>query len=111
MTSICKPESILQSYGSRYGFRSLHLLYAVLIQCRSLYILSYRQECTIAKAIAAWDFSAHDFSEDELVHAAFLMLQHALEMPELGKWRIPAGKHQSIRGNAVSRRPRLGPKN
>ncbi|MCJ1392853.1 3',5'-cyclic-nucleotide phosphodiesterase [Xylographa bjoerkii] len=73
MTSICKPESILQSYGSR-----------------SLYILNYRQEITIAKAIAHWDFSAHDFSEDELVHAAFLMLQHALKMPELSKWRIPA---------------------
>ncbi|MCJ1287486.1 3',5'-cyclic-nucleotide phosphodiesterase [Xylographa opegraphella] len=73
MTSICKPESILQSYGSR-----------------SLYILDYHQEFTITKAIASWDFPAHDFSEDELVHAAFLMLQHALRMPELGKWRIPA---------------------
>ncbi|MCJ1397056.1 3',5'-cyclic-nucleotide phosphodiesterase [Xylographa trunciseda] len=72
MTSICKPESILQSYGSR-----------------SFYVLNYRQEFTVAKVIARWDFSAHDFSEDELVHAAFLMLQHALKMPELSKWRIP----------------------
>ena len=77
---------------------------------RSLYILSYRQESTIAKAIASWDFSAHDYSEDELVHAAFLMLQHALKMPELAKWRIPAGKHQFGR-NAVVRFLRLGRKN
>ena len=46
----------------------------------------------MAKAIAQWNFSAHNFSDDELVHAAFLMLQHALEMPELEKWRLPAGK-------------------
>lgn len=59
---------------------------------RNLYILNYRQEVVIAKAIGRWDFSAHDFSEDELVHAAFLMLQHALQLPDLEKWRIPAGK-------------------
>ena len=46
----------------------------------------------MAKAIAQWNFSAHAFSDDELVHAAFLMLQHALDMPELENYRLPAGK-------------------
>ena len=45
----------------------------------------------MSKAIGSWDFSAHEFSEDDLVHIAFLMLQHALAMPELEKWRLPAG--------------------
>ena len=90
MTSICKPESILQSYNSRYV---LHFVMddRSTNRCRSLYIVNHRQDATIATAIGRWDFSAHDFSEDELVHAAFLMLQHALEMPALEKWRIPTG--------------------
>ncbi|KUJ13084.1 HD-domain/PDEase-like protein [Mollisia scopiformis] len=42
----------------------------------------------ISAAVASWNFSAHDFTDDELLHAALLMLQHALAMPELEKWRI-----------------------
>lgn len=46
----------------------------------------------IELAIGSWYFSAHDFTEDELLHAAMLMLQHALAMPELEHWRLSAGK-------------------
>jgi 3',5'-cyclic-nucleotide phosphodiesterase len=46
----------------------------------------------IAGAVGTWQFSAHDFTDDELLHAALLMLQHALAMPELEKWRISTGK-------------------
>ena len=46
----------------------------------------------IAESIGSWLFSAHDFTDDELLHAALLMLQHALTMPELEKWRISTGK-------------------
>ncbi|KAK2630050.1 hypothetical protein QTJ16_000870 [Diplocarpon rosae] len=42
----------------------------------------------IAAAVGSWHFSAHDFTDDELLHAALLMLQHALAMPELERWRI-----------------------
>ncbi|KAH8663640.1 hypothetical protein BGZ60DRAFT_379489 [Tricladium varicosporioides] len=42
----------------------------------------------IASAVGSWHFSAHDFTDDELLHAALLMLQHALAMPELERWRI-----------------------
>lgn len=44
------------------------------------------------QAISSWAFCAHDYCEVELVHAAYLMFQHALSMPELEQWRIPAGK-------------------
>jgi 3',5'-cyclic-nucleotide phosphodiesterase len=50
-----------------------------------------RQE-KIASAISSWSFSAHEFTDDELLHAALLMLQHALTMPELERWRISTGK-------------------
>ena len=46
----------------------------------------------IAKAIGRWDFSAHDFTDDELLHGALLILQHALAMPELERWRLSTGK-------------------
>ncbi|TVY30062.1 3',5'-cyclic-nucleotide phosphodiesterase [Lachnellula hyalina] len=42
----------------------------------------------IAAAVGSWHFSAHEFTDDELLHAALLMLQHALAMPELERWRI-----------------------
>ena len=54
--------------------------------------VSLDREDAIKRAISSWDFSAHDFSDDELLHASSLMLQHALQMPELETWRISAGK-------------------
>jgi 3',5'-cyclic-nucleotide phosphodiesterase len=49
-----------------------------------------RREKVVA-AVGRWDFSAHDFTDDELLHAALIMLQHALAMPELDQWRISTG--------------------
>jgi 3',5'-cyclic-nucleotide phosphodiesterase len=49
----------------------------------------------IANAVGSWHFSAHDFTDDELLHAATLMFQHALMMPELEKWRISTGEKAS----------------
>ena len=46
----------------------------------------------VAEAIGTWAFSAHEFTDDELLHAALLMVQHALSMPELEKWRVSTGK-------------------
>lgn len=45
----------------------------------------------IAESISSWNFSAHEYTDDELLHAALLMLQHALSMPELEQWRISTG--------------------
>ena len=50
------------------------------------------RRAAVAQAIGKWGFSAHDFSEDELLHAASLMIQHALTLPDLEQWRITAGE-------------------
>jgi 3',5'-cyclic-nucleotide phosphodiesterase len=50
----------------------------------------------IENAVGSWYFSAHDFTDDELLHAAMLMLQHALAMPELKNWRLSAGKSYCV---------------
>ncbi|KAF2756470.1 HD-domain/PDEase-like protein [Pseudovirgaria hyperparasitica] len=42
----------------------------------------------IAKMIGTWEFSAHDFTDDELLYGALLILKHALGMPELEQWRM-----------------------
>jgi len=47
------------------------------------------RQAVVRKAVGSWSFSAHDFSDDELVHACLVMLEHALKMPELAKWRMP----------------------
>ena len=46
--------------------------------------------------IGNWAFPAHDLADDELVHAGYLMLQHALSMPELEQWRLSSGRFQQI---------------
>jgi 3',5'-cyclic-nucleotide phosphodiesterase len=46
----------------------------------------------VAEAVGSWCFSAHEFTDDELLHASLLMLQHALSMPELERWRVSTGK-------------------
>jgi hypothetical protein len=43
--------------------------------------------------IGTWAFSAHDYTDDELLYGALSMLKHALQMPELEKWRIPDGMY------------------
>ncbi len=50
----------------------------------------------IVEAIGQWHFCAHAFSDDELIMAAAYMFNHALDMPELEKWRIPAGESSCV---------------
>lgn len=47
------------------------------------------RKSVIAEAVGKWAFCAHDFSEEELVYAASRMLNHAVQMKELRKWRLP----------------------
>ena len=46
----------------------------------------------VEEKVATWAFSAHDFTDDELLYAALVMLQHALSMPELAQWNMTEGK-------------------
>jgi 3',5'-cyclic-nucleotide phosphodiesterase len=63
----------------------------------------------VAKAVGTWQFSAHEFTDDELMHGALLMLEHALTMPDVERWRIPTGKWSMTRRipfmHQVMRRP------
>jgi len=76
MGSICRPENLISDFTGEGGTYQIHP----------------ERETKIMSAIGTWNFSAHDFSDDELVHAAFLMLSHALKSRELAKWRIADGK-------------------
>ena len=57
---------------------------------RHINVTPEREE-VISKAIGTWAFSAHEFTDDELLYGASVMLQHALTVPELEQWRMPAG--------------------
>ncbi|KAK2765356.1 3',5'-cyclic-nucleotide phosphodiesterase [Arachnomyces sp. PD_36] len=72
MKGICNPEEVVEDF-----------------QDRDLYIIDERKPLIEAE-IGKWGFSAHDFSEDELVYAACKMLDHALNIPELDYWRLTA---------------------
>jgi hypothetical protein len=58
---------------------------------RYLYVSPERAK-VVEEAVGNWSFSAHDFADDELLHGAMSMFQHAMSMPELEKWRIGTGK-------------------
>ena len=58
--------------------------------------ISEPRQLEITEALASWSFSAHDFSDDELLMGASMMLEHALAMPELEPWRIPTGESNRI---------------
>ena len=45
----------------------------------------------VEKAVGRWDFSAHDFSDEELVHCAQTMFEHAFTMPEVADHVIKSG--------------------
>ena len=45
------------------------------------------------QAVGSWSFSAHQFDADALLYAALVMLEHALSIPELEKWKMSTGEH------------------
>ncbi|KAH7381693.1 hypothetical protein BKA66DRAFT_570817 [Pyrenochaeta sp. MPI-SDFR-AT-0127] len=70
MTGICNPETIGDSLSS------------------TDFDLDYDRRAVVEEVVGTWAFSAHDFTDDELLYAALVMLKHALHMPELEKWTI-----------------------
>lgn len=52
--------------------------------------VSSDRQTAIAEAVGSWRFCAHSFTDDELLVAAMGMFRHALAMPDLERWRIPA---------------------
>ncbi|KAF3231106.1 3',5'-cyclic-nucleotide phosphodiesterase, variant 2 [Orbilia oligospora] len=46
----------------------------------------------VRQSVCRWDFSAHEFTDDELLLCAFEMFNHAFTMPEVEEWRISPGQ-------------------
>lgn len=62
---------------------------------RSDFELEEDRRRVVEEKVATWAFSAHDFTDDELLYAALVMLQHALSTPELSQWHMTEGKYSS----------------
>lgn len=54
------------------------------------------RENIIKEQVGSWKFSAHQFSEDELVFGACEMISHALSMPGLEHWRLTPDELQTF---------------
>ncbi|KAE8144267.1 high affinity cAMP phosphodiesterase [Aspergillus avenaceus] len=74
MKGICNPEEVIEEF-----------------QDRELGVSPEREEL-IKEQIGNWSFTAHDFSDDELVLGASVMLQHAFSMPNLEQWELTPGE-------------------
>jgi hypothetical protein len=90
MTGICNPETVGDSLEARYVMLQ-SVQYST--NTSSDWDLSQDRRAVVEEAIGTWAFSAHDYTDDELLYGALVMLQHALQMPELDKWRISEGAY------------------
>ena len=63
---------------------------AKLTRFSDIYIEEHRK-AVVAEAVGTWAFSAHDYTDDELLYGALLMLKHALQMPEVKLWAMTDG--------------------
>jgi hypothetical protein len=66
-----------------------------LANVRSDFELEQDRRKVVEDRVATWAFSAHDFTDDELLYAALVMLEHALSIPELSQWHMTEGKHSA----------------
>ncbi|KAF2625832.1 HD-domain/PDEase-like protein [Macroventuria anomochaeta] len=70
MTGICNPETVGDSLDA------------------SDFELEPERKRVVEDKVATWAFSAHNFTDDELLYAALVMLEHALSSPELSQWQM-----------------------
>ncbi|KKK16683.1 hypothetical protein AOCH_006772 [Aspergillus ochraceoroseus] len=74
MKGICNPEDAIEE-----------------LQDEEFYV-SHEREEHVRQRIGQWSFTAHEFSDDELVFAAYEIIQHAFKIPELEEWRLTPGE-------------------
>ena len=91
MSGICNPEAVWDSLDPRYRSPAPTCSTTCSLLYSDLYVAPERKE-VVAKMIGLWSFSAHDFTDDELLYAALLILKHALRMPELEQWSMTDGE-------------------
>lgn len=90
MTGICNPETVGETLDPTYvGTTSLR--YSA--HMARDFALDDDRRAVVEEAVGTWAFSAHDFTDDELLYGALVMLKHALQMPELEKWSITEGMY------------------
>jgi hypothetical protein len=95
MSGICNPEAVGDSLDSRYQLLSTGAFPQSSPLSSDLYIEPERKD-VVAKMIGLWSFSAHDFTDDELLYGALLILKHALRMPELEPWGMTDGEYLAV---------------
>ncbi|KAL4881348.1 hypothetical protein BJY04DRAFT_63851 [Aspergillus karnatakaensis] len=74
MKGICNPEDVVEE-----------------LHDGEFHVDEDREEY-VRQRLGQWDFTAHEFSDDELVFAAYEILQHAFSIPELEQWRLTPGE-------------------
>ncbi|KAL4792971.1 hypothetical protein BDV19DRAFT_239333 [Aspergillus venezuelensis] len=74
MKGICNPEDVVEE-----------------LHDGDYHVEDERKEY-IKSRIGKWDFTAHEFNDDELVYAAYAMLQHAFTIEELEEWKLTPGE-------------------
>ncbi len=93
MTGICNPETVGDSIEVKY-VEDLRLFDPA--NLASDFHLDDDRKAVVEDKVGMWAFSAHDFTDDELLYAALVMLQHALQMEELAMWDMDQGKLHSL---------------
>jgi 3',5'-cyclic-nucleotide phosphodiesterase len=78
MKGICNPEEVI------HEFQEVEIS------------VDPAREPFIKEQVGSWKFSAHEFTEDELVFGACEMIQHALTMPGLDNWRLTPDELQTF---------------
>ncbi|KAI9695029.1 MAG: 3',5'-cyclic-nucleotide phosphodiesterase [Bathelium mastoideum] len=68
MGNICNPSSTIDSIDS------------------TDFDVAEDRRAIVAAAVGTWAFNADDFTDDELLYGALMILEHALKMPEVAKW-------------------------
>lgn len=94
MSGICNPDVVGESFDSAYADNTPNHTPS-LTETRDIYISEERRD-VVATAVGTWGFSAHQFTDDELLYGSLLMLKHALQMPELEQWGMSDGMTDAI---------------
>lgn len=58
----------------------------------SLIQITQARKSLVTKLVGRWHFSAHEFTDVELLQAAHTMFEHAFTMPEIHEYKIPSDR-------------------
>lgn len=95
MKGICNPEESIADVPPSYVVSGQSRHVSSKLTSSSEVNVPGERKREIEAEVASWQFSAHDFTDDELVYAASSMMEHALQFPELEAMRISTGKPAS----------------